>query len=201
MSSMGPPPSRRNADSGASFPGRLPSMRAVPASGRPIHSSSISLRQVWRPAPRKVSGAQPTRRFLLSAKARRARPSSVSSASARFLAVDVFSGAQDVHAHLGVNFGHREVDDDVDGRVREQRVNADGLDAPFFGLFGGRFHVEVGAGLQMQGAEHAAAFLVGGGDVATADDADVQRGKEERSFIGWRGSEPAIYCQKPSRFQ
>ena len=50
-------------------------MKAIAATGSPIAPSSISLRQVCRPPPRKVSGALPTRRPFSRASARVAAPS------------------------------------------------------------------------------------------------------------------------------
>ena len=42
-------------------------MNAVAAIGSPIRPSSMARKQVWSPAPRKVSGAQPTRRPTFAA--------------------------------------------------------------------------------------------------------------------------------------
>ena len=50
-------------------------MNAVAATGVPICPSLISLMQVWKPPPRKVSGALPTRNCLARAASRMAFPS------------------------------------------------------------------------------------------------------------------------------
>ena len=56
-------------------------MNAVAATGVPIQPSSISLRLVWMPAPKKVSGAQPTRTPFSFAAAITLAPSLRSTAS------------------------------------------------------------------------------------------------------------------------
>ncbi|MEZ4583185.1 MAG: hypothetical protein R3A10_16380 [Caldilineaceae bacterium] len=56
-------------------------MKAVAATGVPIQPSSTSLRHVCKPAPRKVSGALPTRTPAASAAAMMAAPSSRLSAN------------------------------------------------------------------------------------------------------------------------
>ena len=50
-------------------------MNASAATGRPIAPSSTALRAVWMPPPRNVSGALPTSRFFLAARARTLAPS------------------------------------------------------------------------------------------------------------------------------
>ena len=63
MSNIGPPPGlKKNSGFGCQVSTPRPSMKAVAAMGWPMAPSSISLRQVWRAAPRNVSGAPPTRR-------------------------------------------------------------------------------------------------------------------------------------------
>ena len=96
--------------------------KALPASGRPIAPSSMSLRQVWCDPPRKVSGAQPTRRpSLLGRVEERARLGG--RGAERLFRVDVLAGCESLQAHLHVGGRDGEIDDDLDRRVREQLVD------------------------------------------------------------------------------
>ena len=64
-------------------------MNLTAATGVPISLASISWRQVCRPSPKKVSGAQPTRRPRASAPCNKSHPSSRLIANGFSLCIDL----------------------------------------------------------------------------------------------------------------
>ena len=75
-------------------------MKAVAPIGRPMAPSSISLRQVWMPAPRNVSGAPPTLRPAFRAAFSTRAPSARVTASgfSRYTCLPAASAASDTDA-------------------------------------------------------------------------------------------------------
>ena len=94
----------------------------MPATGRPIAPSSIALRAVWCPPPRKVSGAQPTRRPLLRRQVHDlARLGDVH--AERLLGMDMLAGVENRQADVGVGQRHGQVDHDLDVVALQQLVD------------------------------------------------------------------------------
>ena len=119
--------------------------------GSPIQPSSSSLRLVWWPPPKKVSGAQPSSTPARAAARTRSSPSARCTASG-------FS----LHTCLPASMAARDTAWWAAGMVRDPcRIPRP---AP------GPAPAAVGAGDQVQDRELAAALAVGGADLAAADD-------------------------------
>ena len=117
--------------------------KAVPPTGRPI-ARRRSARAVWCAPPRNVSGAQPTRKPF------RLAPPSTSSArlgdvdAERLFGMDVLAGGERLQPDLDMRLRDGEVDDDLDRRIGEQRVDRARGQAEFRGPRLGRLGIDVG---------------------------------------------------------
>jgi hypothetical protein len=72
-----------------------------------------------------------------------------------------------------VGLGNRQVDDHVDGRIGQHRIDVLGWHAELFTARGGRSHVDVGAGDDLEVLVERDEAEIGFGDVSAADDANA----------------------------
>ena len=176
MSNSGPAPCwNRNAGFGCqdSGPGVWNMVRAV--SGVPMSPRSMIRRAVCSPAPRNVSGAQPSRTPAASAVFSSPSPDSRSSENGFSVqtCLPAFDGGR---GHLHVRGRDGQVDDDLDVGMVQCRVHAARLrDAVFLGPRLGRFLEEVGDDVDLQVREDRQVVQVLLADVAGADDGDADR--------------------------
>ena len=92
----------------------------------------------------------------------------------------MLAGLERLAGDAEVRLGDRQVDDDVDVGVGQERLDGLRLDAELLGPRLGRGHVEVGAGAHLQPLEERRQAEVGAGDVAAADDADAEGSAHDR---------------------
>ena len=172
-------------------------MKAVPASGVPMAPASIAWRAVWCEPPRKVSGAQPTRSPL--ARAASTRLHSVRQGDGeRLFRIDMLARGDRPETHRHVVLRRRQVEDDRDARVGEQRIDRQRLDAVGRGLGPRRVHVDVGAGDDLQDREFRGGLQIGIRDIAGADDADAD-GLHCRGLLShWTCSRALCRCRAAS---
>ena len=97
------------------------------------------------PAPRKVSGADPTRSPFSAAVSISRFPFSVSTPSG-FFAVDVFARFQDLQTDFDVRTRDGEVHDEFYLWICEQLIDGACVGVVFFGLCLCGFHAEVSTG-------------------------------------------------------
>ena len=165
--------------------------KALPATGVPIAPSSISLRAVWWPPPRNVSGAQPTRRFLLRREVHHlARLGDVD--AERLFRMDVLAGIEHGQADVGVGQRHREVDHDLDVVALQQLIDAHRRNAELGAAPLGGFAAHVGDGLDVEDGKALRRLQIGGADNAAADDADADFSHSCSPFVSMRSDATAI---------
>ena len=129
--------------------------KALPATGVPIAPSSISLRAVWWPPPRKVSGAQPTRRFFCRREVHHlARLGDVD--AERLFRMDVLAGIEHGQADVGVGQRHGQVDHDLDVVALQQLIDAHRRHAELGAALLGGLAAHVGDRLDLEDWESAA---------------------------------------------
>ena len=97
----------------------------------------------------------------------------------RLLGIDVLAGGDDLPAHRAVRQRHGQIDDDLDVRIGEQRLDRNRRDAVFARPCLGGLGTQIGAGLDPDQLRARGALEVGVADVAAADDAD-DRGLHDR---------------------
>ena len=94
-------------------------------------------------------------------------------ANAQWLfAVDMLARRDRVEPHLDVRLGHREIQDDLDRRVGEQVVDADGLQAELFGARLGRSGGRIGEPPDVEDRKALRCLQIGARDDAAAYDTD-----------------------------
>ncbi len=144
---------------------------AVPPIGRPISPSSMHWRAVCCAPPRNVSGAQPTRSPLAAAAS--IRPARFGERDAeRLFRVHVLAGRDRLQADFDMRLRHREIENDLDGRVGENRIDGARGKAEFGRARFRRRGIEVRQGDDVEDGEFFRRGQIGRADVAAADDAD-----------------------------
>ncbi len=102
----------------------------------------------------------------------------------RLFGIDVLAGLERGLADREMRVGDRQVDDEVDFRVREQLLDGLGADAVFLRAGFGRRRIDVGAGPHLEAAEQRREAEIGGRDIAASDDADADRVHGSAFFKG-----------------
>ena len=147
---------------------------AVPPIGRPISPSSMHWRAVWWAPPRNVSGAQPTPQALGRGGFDQ-RPRLGDRDAERLFRMDVLARGDRLEAHLDMRLRHGEVENDLDRRIGENRLDRARRNPEFGRARLGRLGIGVGERDDVEDRELFGGVQIGGADVAAADDADADR--------------------------